>query len=80
MDKEIIVEFEGVSMTYHTRDGEILALKDLNLSIYDEEILGIVGPRGCGKSTLLSLSAGLLKATKGKVIVNDREVTNPLKI
>lgn len=78
MDKNSIVKFQDISMTYHTRDREIHALKDLNLEIYDEEILGIVGPSGCGKSTLLSLIAGLLKATKGKVKVSDKEVTKPL--
>lgn len=49
MDKKNIVEFENISMTYHTQDREILALDNLKLSIQDEEILGIVGPSGWGK-------------------------------
>ena len=79
MDKKIIVKFEDIAMTYHTQNKEIPALENLNLSIYDEEILGIVGPSGCGKSTLLSLVAGLLKPSKGKVFVKDQEVIGPLK-
>lgn len=79
MDKKKIVKFEDVSMTYHTHEKEILALDNLNLSLYEEEILGIVGPSGCGKSTILSLAAGLLKPSKGKVYVKDREVKEALK-
>lgn len=79
MDNKIILKFEDISMTYHTKDREILALDKLNLSIYDEEILGIVGPSGCGKSTLLSLAAGLIKPSKGKVLLRDREISQPMK-
>ena len=79
MDKKNIVEFENISMTYHTQDREILALDNLKLSIQDEEILGIVGPSGCGKSTLLSLVAGLISPSKGRVFVNNKEVKEPLK-
>lgn len=77
MDKEIIVEFNDIAMTYHTENKEIPALENLNLAIYDEEILGIVGPSGCGKSTLLSLVAGLLKPSKGEVLVKGKEVDKP---
>lgn len=79
MDKKNIVKFENISMAYHTQDKEIFALDNLNLSIRNEEILGIVGPSGCGKSTLLSLAAGLIKPSKGKVFFKDKEVTEPLK-
>lgn len=79
MDKKNIVKFENISMTYHTQDREILALNNLNLEIRDQEILGIVGPSGCGKSTLLSLVAGLILPSKGRVLVNDLEVKQPLK-
>lgn len=79
MDKKNIVKFENISMTYHTQDREILALNNLNLEIHDQEILGIVGPSGCGKSTLLSLVAGLILPSKGRVLVNDLEVKQPLK-
>lgn len=79
MDNKIILKFEDISMTYHTKDREILALDKLNLSIYDEEILGIAGPSGCGKSTLLSLAAGLIKPSKGKVLLRDREISQPMK-
>jgi len=65
-----IVELKDVQLNYHTKNGEIVALQDLNLTIKDQEFVSIVGQSGCGKSTLLSLISGLLKPTKGEVRVN----------
>ena len=79
MDKSPIVNLENISMLYHTLDEETLAIKNLNLEIYDGEIIGIVGPSGCGKSTLLSIIAGLIKPNQGRVYVKDIIVDKPLK-
>lgn len=66
-------------MTYHTLKGETEALKNINSDVYEGEIVVIVGPSGCGKSTLLSIISGLIKPTKGKVIVNEKTITKPSK-
>ena len=79
MDKKIVVELNDVNMLYHTMKEETLAIKNLDLDIYDGEILGIVGPSGCGKSTLLSIIAGLITPSKGIVKVTGSTVENPLK-
>jgi len=79
MDKKIVVELEDISMVYHTLEEETLAIKDLNLNIYDGEIIGIVGPSGCGKSTLLSIIAGLMQPSKGVARINGLIVEKPLK-
>lgn len=79
MDKVPIVELKDISMLYHTLDEETLAIKELNLDIYEGEIVGIVGPSGCGKSTLLSIISGLIKPSKGIVKVNGEFVETPLK-
>lgn len=50
------------------------ALKDINLSIPYGQVLGIVGSNGSGKSTLLRIIAGVLKQTKGQVIVDRKKV------
>lgn len=44
------------------------AVKDLNLSVYQGELLAIVGPSGCGKSTLLKLIVGIETASSGEII------------
>ncbi|MBQ8884960.1 MAG: ABC transporter ATP-binding protein [Clostridia bacterium] len=62
-----VLRFENVCMNYHTRQGETVAVKDLNFSVSEGEFVAIIGPSGCGKTTVLSLAAGLLKPTHGKV-------------
>ncbi len=79
MAEKKIVEIDNISMTYHTLKGETEAIKNINLDIYEGEIVVIVGPSGCGKSTLLSIIAGLIKPNKGKVIVNRKTITRPSK-
>ena len=65
-----ILRFENVSMHYHSKQGETVALENASFSVSEGEFVAIIGPSGCGKTTLLSLAAGLLKPTKGKVITN----------
>ena len=63
-----VLRFENVTMHYHSKQGETVAVKDLNFSVQKGEFVAIIGPSGCGKTTLLSLAAGLLTPTKGKVV------------
>ena len=78
MDNKKLVEINNLGITYHTLEEETMALKNINLDIYHNEIIGIVGPSGCGKSTLLSLISGLIKPTIGQVKVNGHIVDKPL--
>lgn len=79
MDKKTIVEVKNIGMTYHTFNGETEALRNIDFSVYEGEIVSIVGPSGCGKSTLLSIIAGLIKPSAGEVLVNENKVTGPTK-
>ena len=63
-----VLRFENISMHYHTKQGETVALQDVNFSVSEGEFVAIIGPSGCGKTTLLSLAAGLLTPTHGKVV------------
>ena len=58
--REQILNLQHISYTYHTLQGETLALSDISFSLKKGEFAAIVGPSGCGKSTLLSLICGLL--------------------
>ncbi|RKD21536.1 NitT/TauT family transport system ATP-binding protein [Caminicella sporogenes DSM 14501] len=69
-----VVEIQNLYKTYHTITEETLAISNLSLSVYKNEIVSIVGPSGCGKSTLLSLIAGLIKPSSGKIFINGIEV------
>jgi multiple sugar transport system ATP-binding protein len=58
----------------HIRD--TIAVKDLDVTIPDGTLVGLLGPSGCGKSTTLYMISGLLKPTSGEVWFGDQEVTN----
>jgi NitT/TauT family transport system ATP-binding protein len=70
-----VVKINNLGMKYHSMNGEITALEDINLTVEKGEFLSIVGPSGCGKSTLLSLIAGLVFPTTGSIMVDGKAVT-----
>lgn len=67
-----ILSFKDVSLTYHTKEGETLAVKDLDFYVREGEFMAVIGPSGCGKTTVLSLAAGLLKPSSGEITVRGR--------
>lgn len=78
-DKKEVLKFENVSLTYHTKDGETLALKDINFSVYEKEFVAIVGPSGCGKTTILSLIAGILQPSTGHIYLDGKDINEKKK-
>ena len=52
-------------------------LKDINLEVNRGEYISLIGHSGCGKSTVLNIIAGLLTASEGVVIVDNKEVNAP---
>ncbi|HCI14602.1 MAG TPA: nitrate ABC transporter ATP-binding protein [Gallionellaceae bacterium] len=71
------VQIENVQMSFATRQGEFVALKDIDLKIERGEFITLIGHSGCGKSTLLNLIAGLLLPTAGVMLCADREIAGP---
>lgn len=57
----------GVSKTYRSRRGDLLALDRVDVTVAPGEFIALVGPSGCGKSTLLRCIAGLEEPTTGRV-------------
>ena len=68
---------KGVSKTFAGREGDVLALTPIDLSLAPGEIVSIVGPSGCGKSTLLYMIAGLLPTSTGTITVGHDSVVKP---
>lgn len=56
--------------------GDVYALREIDLEVYDGEFLVVVGPSGSGKSTVLRLVAGLEEPTSGEIYIGDRLVNN----
>ena len=50
------------------------AVKNISFKVNKNEIIGILGPNGCGKTTTIGMILGLLKPTKGKVLINSLEI------
>jgi multiple sugar transport system ATP-binding protein len=55
---------------------EVVAVRDVNLSIQDKEFVVLVGPSGCGKSTTLRMIAGLEEISAGEIYIGDRLVND----
>ena len=71
------VHIENVQMSFETKQGAFVALKDIDLNINRGEFITLIGHSGCGKSTLLNLIAGLLMPTNGIMLCADREIAGP---
>jgi NitT/TauT family transport system ATP-binding protein len=57
--------------------GAAVVLDDVDLTLGDNEIVGLLGRSGCGKSTLLRIIAGLMRPTAGSVTIDGEPVTAP---
>lgn len=69
-----MIQIENLSKTYKTSAGGFTALSDVNLTINDGEIFGIIGLSGAGKSTLVRCINFLEVPTSGKVIIDGDEM------
>ena len=69
------LEVNGVSYSYHSLDGETLALDHISFDVSPGEFLAIVGPSGCGKSTLLNILGLLDNPTSGELWFLGQEVS-----
>ncbi len=63
-----LIKIQELTKNYHTKEGEINALFNINLDIEKGKIISLVGPSGCGKSTLLSLISGLDEDYSGCIL------------
>lgn len=70
-----MIELQHIDKVYHTASGDLHALKNINLTINEGEIFGIIGLSGAGKSTLVRCINMLEKPTSGKVMVDGQEMT-----
>jgi len=66
----IPLEIINLSKTYNSKE----AVRNISFKVNENEIIGILGPNGCGKTTTIGMILGLLKPTKGQVLINGIEI------
>lgn len=71
------IQVENLFKTYTSRTGRITALEDINLTIAPNEFVTLVGPSGCGKSTLLKIVGGLIKPSRGALLIDGEPRQKP---
>jgi nitrate/nitrite transport system ATP-binding protein len=71
------LQIDQVGITFARGAASTEVLRDVSLKIEKSEYVSIIGHSGCGKSTLLNIVAGLLKASTGGVLLENREVNAP---
>lgn len=74
---EPILSVENLNLSYGENGKGVLALKDINLNVYEGDFVCVLGPSGCGKSTLLKILAGFLFPTTGKATLDGKEIKKP---
>jgi len=69
-----MVVLEDVRKTYRTREGDVHALRKVNLRVERGRFVVLCGPSGSGKTTLLMAVAAMLRPSSGRVLVDERDV------
>ena len=69
-----MIELQHLTKRFATQGGTVVALNDINLTIQDGDIYGIIGMSGAGKSTLVRCINMLERPDEGKVVVNGRQM------
>jgi sulfonate transport system ATP-binding protein len=71
------LQVRNLHKRFHGQQGEVVALRDINLSIRVGEFVSIVGSSGCGKSTLLRIIAGLEREFEGDALLDREPISGP---
>ncbi|HMB46611.1 MAG TPA: ABC transporter ATP-binding protein [Candidatus Methanoperedens sp.] len=72
---EVIMELQDVWKIYHMGEFDVPALAGIGLAVKKGEFVAITGPSGCGKSTMLNMIGCLDMPTRGKVLLEGRDIS-----
>lgn len=70
-----VLEFDCVSKVYASGDTHVHALREIDLTVREREVVVIMGPSGAGKTTFLTIAGALMKPTSGRVIIGGIDAT-----
>ena len=71
------IKAESLTKVFHSDEGDVEALKRIDLTINEGDFAALLGPSGCGKSTFLYIVGGFEKATGGSIYIDDQPLVKP---
>ena len=69
-DRKVKLEIKNMAKKYDNGDG----VENINLKIYEGEIVTFLGPSGCGKSTILRTIGGFMDVTSGDILIDGNSI------
>ena len=76
-EKEVLVTLKNVTREFPSGDGVLKVLKGINLDIYKNEFVVILGESGCGKSTMMNIVGGMDFLTDGTLTIEGKDFSHP---
>ena len=74
---DVKLQLDKISKTFSVAQRRVHVLMDINLTVQSGEFISIIGESGCGKTTLLRITAGLIPATTGQVLMDGAPISQP---
>lgn len=75
--KEVLAVLRNVTKEFPSGDGVLQVLKGINLEIYKNEFVVILGESGCGKSTMMNIVGGMDSLTDGQLLIEGKDFSHP---
>ena len=72
--QHIMIRYESVTRIFGSGQDAVAAVDDVTFDIEKGDVVAFLGPSGCGKTTLLRLTNRLIPLTRGRIIINDRDI------
>ncbi|MCR5575392.1 MAG: ATP-binding cassette domain-containing protein [Oscillospiraceae bacterium] len=76
-DKEVLISLRNVIKEFPSGEGVSRVLKGINLDIYKNEMVVVLGESGCGKSTMMNIIGGMDYLTEGELLIEGKDFSHP---
>ena len=76
-EKEVMISLKNVTREFESGDQTIKVLNGINLDIYKNEFVVVLGESGCGKSTMMNIIGGMDQMTSGQMIIEGEDFSHP---
>ncbi len=77
---EIYIKLVDLSKIFHTKKQDIVAVKDINITVGKGDFVSLLGPSGCGKSTIIRMINDIIKPSDGKIFIDGDDITQYKRI